>query len=1038
MYYPLHVHTAIGSIGDSILKIEEYIEKIKSFNLSSAAITNHGSLADMYTFYSKCMEENIKPIIGCEVYVANDKNIKEKGDKRYHLILIAKNNIGIKNLLHICNDAELVGMYHKPRTDLKTIKEHSEGLICLTACLAGQIPQGILRVRDAIPEEQEKVYEELLDTFNAYKEIFKEDFYLEIQPGQFEDQIFLNSMLCELAKDTNTNLIATNDVHYLNEDDVKAHDIHVKISRKQKLEDAMVYPDSCYYVMDHETIKSLFVGIPEDVVETAINNTVKVAEQCNITLDINTVHMPKFDVQNTTEDDFLEKYVLEAFYNRMEEFPNPAFYMERILHELHVLKVLGFSGYILTVQDLLEYARKEKIAIGPGRGSVCGSLIAYLCDITVVDPIKYDLLFERFLSEHRLGSIPDIDMDISSEHRQAMFDYTIKKYGYDNCAQVSAFGYRKAKAALRDIARVFDIENEIADAAAKLIPISHYDEEGNKAVDLSIADSIEIVPELKNMYKQYPDWFDMAMRLEDLPKVSSIHAAGTLVAPIKLGDSIPLRKKSSKKADDDESLNISATSLNLKDAEMAGFVKYDFLALSTLSIIQNTQEQVGFKFDFDDEAALSDPKVWALIGSKNTTTLFQIGSKTYKDRMFRLAPKTIDQLAACLALVRGPCIQSKADEKYMQIIEGTQEVELIHPFYDEATKNTNGILLYQEDLMKIAVNFGFSLEDSFVLMKAVAKKKKDKIQKFKAEFIQKAIERNVSQDVQERVWKIIEDAGLYLFNASHAVAYALLTYQTAYLKTYFPLEYMANALTNAYKRKEEIEETVQECRRLGIKFNTLDYNTSLYEFTVNKIYDNMLNIGMCAIKNFGKKASDVLIANRPYESFEDLMERIPKKDFNKRVMVPGIYAGLFNSLDTPENIHKLYSELRKEEPNYIMKVGKDSLSLQETENKVETFILSAPLLTSPVNDFVSIGFDEMRNRQSFSIKGVINRVKKIKDRNGNQIAFLSLETGDGIIDATIFSNEYCKYKKMIKKGSMYTFQARKDKENSCIVSSITA
>jgi len=564
MYIPLHVHTARASIGDSILKIKEYVVKAKEMGLTHIAVTNHGSMADMYSFYYECINNNITPIIGCEVYTANNNQEKIKGEKYNHLVLIAKNEVGLKNLLYITSDANLSGMYYKPRTDLKTIESHSEGLICLSACLGGDIPQALLKLRDLDACEKQKGYQEVQNKVLNYKRIFGKDYYLEIQPGTFADQIYVNQLLIHLSTETNVPLIVTNDIHYLNEEDAQAHDIHVKIERKMNIDDAMIYPDTCYYLMNETRLKTFFEYIDKDILNEAILNTEYVARQCSIKLEIDKLHMPKFPIpKRYTEDDYLASIALKRLALISDRLPNPAEYMDRALYELNVLKELGFSGYFLTVRDFVTYANKNDIPVGPGRGSVCGSLIAYLCNISKVDPIKYNLLFERFLSIHRKGSVPDIDLDFSSEKRTLMFDYAINKHGQERCALVSTVGLRKAKAALKDVARVFSIPLEVADQASKLIPIAYYDEEGNKATDLSITDSLKIVPELREMQKQYPEWFNMAIKLEDLPRVSSVHAAGTLVAPVNLIEHIPLRQKS-------EESSIFATSLHLGDAETAG------------------------------------------------------------------------------------------------------------------------------------------------------------------------------------------------------------------------------------------------------------------------------------------------------------------------------------------------------------------------------------------------------------------------------------------------------------------------------------
>jgi DNA polymerase-3 subunit alpha len=1025
-FIPLHAHTTKGSIGDSILKIDKYIKRAKEYGLTHLAITDHGSLSAMYDFYDQCSKENIQAIIGCEVYVARDRLAKDKDNAHYnHLVLIAKNEIGMQNLLYITTDAQLNGFYYKPRTDISVLQEHGEGIIALSGCIAGKIPELILQFQgnEYSQEETDEKVEQIKTEIETFKNIFDE-FYLEIQPGSFPDQVFVNEMLVYLADETDTQLVITNDIHYLDSDDWFAHDIHVKIAQKKKFDEPQIYPDNCYYFQNYTSIKNSFSYLQQNTVEIAINNTNKIAQSCTLQLNNKALYMPKFTVpKGYDENSWLVKITLQKLEEIQNVLSDPANYASRAKYELDVIQELGFSGYFLTVRDFVEHAKQNNIPVGPGRGSVCGSIVAFLCGITEVDAIKYNLLFERFLSAHRKGSIPDVDLDFSADKRQLMFDYAVAKHGASHCALVSTLGMRKARASLRDTARVFNIPDELADEAAKLIPQVYYDEDGEKTTDLSIEDSIKIVPRLREIAEENPDWFDMAITLEDLPRAGSIHAAGTLVSPVELMKYIPLIKPNTE--------GINATALNLSDAEKAGFVKYDFLSLATLAVIDQTEKDVGYYFDiandkYDDEA------VWDLIGSKNTTCLFQIASKTYKDRMFRLRPHSIKELAACLALVRGPCISSKADQVYMEIIEGKREVELIHPFYDRATSETNGILLYQEQVMNIAVNFGFSLEDGFKLMKAVSKKKIEKILEYETEFRRLADERNVPIEVQDKVWKIIVDAGLYCFNESHAVAYALVCYESAYLKYYYPLYYMKNALTNAYLRKEEIEETVQECRRLGIKFAPLDLNESLYEFSI--IDESTLRVGMCAIKSFGEAAAEEIITKRPFVDVEDFLERIEKAKCTKRAIIPGIFSGLFSCFDEDRRaIYEVFCDLRKEEVSEEIKLqGGQAFNINDSYDTIEELLLGVAIISNPVNNLASIGFDKLKNNSKFTIEAVIKRIKKFKDKAGNDMAFLTLETADGYIDCTLFADVYKKYKSLCKKNMQCKVSGKKDKESSCI------
>jgi len=1020
IYIPLHVHTTKGSVGDSILKIDDYIKKAKEFKLPAIAETNHGSMSDMFEFYKACKDNDIKPIIGCEVYETTDRTLKSLVNKKrpnaWHLVLLAKNKVGMENLLYITSNAQLEGYYYKPRTDIEILREHGEGIIALSACLGSKLKYLI---------NNNETDRQVIEAINEYKEIF-DDFYLEIQPGDFDEQIQYNKKLIELSSTTNTSLIVTNDVHYLNSDDWKTHDAHVKIHRKMKINEAQVYPDKCYYLQDYNTITNSLSYLPYDIVKQAIANTVKVANEIILELDITSINMPKYNTMDFSEESTLITMCHTKLKELAPTLKDPANYASRLERELKVINQLGFSGYFLIVADFVDYAQKNNIPVGPGRGSACGSLAAYLMDITKVDPVKYNLLFERFLSPHR-KSIPDIDLDFASDKRTMMFDYAVKKYGSDHCALVSTLGMRKAKASIRDAARIYDIDKDLADQAAKLIPQVFYGDEGEKTTDLSIEESISLVPSLKELSLEHPLWFETAMKLENLPKSSSIHAAGTIVSSLPLQKYIPLRKPKSD--------TILATELNLASAEMAGFVKFDFLSLATLTVIDNTLKDMNIEFDFTTNE-YDDEKVWKLIGSKNTTGLFQIASKTYKERMPRLKPKNIKELAACLALVRGPCIQSGDDKKYMDIIEGKREIELIHPFYDDVTADTKGILLYQEQIMQVAVNFGFSKEKSYDLMKAIAKKKIGKIKEFENSFYELAKIKKIPKKAVDRIWQIFLDAGLYAFNASHAVAYAFITYQSAYLKTFYPVAYMKNTLTNTYLRKEDVVGTLMECRRLGIKFLPLDISKSKWGFLQE---DNKIRIGMCAIRGFGKKAADAVIELGTFISFDNFYESINKTYFNKAVMILAIFAGMFDNFnDSRIDLLDYYMSLRKEEtPELIKLKGKDkTFKINDPEPRIEEMLLGEKIITHPVNSFEKIGFESIKTKQKFVINAVVSRVKKLRDKNGNMMAFLSLETADGTIDSVMFSHIYKDYKRFCKKNLIVKVSAIKNKEDSCIVNMI--
>ncbi len=552
LYVPLHAHSAEGSIGDSFMETKAYITKAKNMGLKSLALTDHGSLSAAYSFYFECKKQGIKPIIGCEVYETKDRNKKEVRED-YHLVLIAKDLKGFQNLLKITSNAHEEGYYYVPRTDLSYIKQHSKGLLALSGCVGGKIPQMILQNID-----QDKI----IEAIKEYQDIFQEDYYFEIQPGDFEDQRKVNTELLYYAQKLNIPIVATNDIHYLDLGDSPYHDCHVKIRRKEKIEDPMVYPDEIYYLMDEKEVYQKFIdiGLDKEASSTAIKNTEKIANKCNLNIP-EKIHMPHF-YKDKDEDIALVKLAYEklnSISNTVEDLPK---YSERLEYELSVIKQLGYSGYFLMVHDFIREAKAQDVAVGPGRGSAGGSLVSYVLGITVADPIKYDLLFERFLSPHRPG-IPDIDLDFSSQDRYKMFLYAKEKYGHDHTCLVSTINYRKARSAIDDVARIMGINYNTAEAIKKHIPNVFYSEDGDKNADIDLDFALKNIPEIKKYQKKYPLLFDIGKKLENLPAFYSKHPAGVLINKDPLWDHIPIGRP-------DEKTGLAVTSLNLDDAESAG------------------------------------------------------------------------------------------------------------------------------------------------------------------------------------------------------------------------------------------------------------------------------------------------------------------------------------------------------------------------------------------------------------------------------------------------------------------------------------
>ena len=1025
-YVPLHVHTSRNSIGDSILKLNSYIDKAKELGLDTLCITGHGSLADMYDFYFKCIDNDIKPIIGCEIYLTPDMENKTKDSETYHMILIAKDNIGLKNLINIVSVASLQGFYKKPRVDLNYIREYAEGLICTTACVSGMLPKLILK------NDEEGIKSHITEL----KDIFGGDLYFEIQVGDFLDQITINTALIELSDKYQVPLVLTNDIHYLNEEDYIVHDYHVRLGQKKTASEdgSLIYPDKCYWLMPYDRLIESMSLYDKTIVNEAINNTIKIGQECNISVEVKDLNLPEFECPDNYTP---RQYIEHLCYERLDEIQylitDPNRYIDRMHFELDTLEELGFTSYMLIMWDIYRYTREQGIMMGPGRGSVSGSVVAYLLQLVTIDPLKYDLLFERFTSVHRKGSIPDIDMDCPSQYREQLFKYVIDKYGLEHCASVSTFTMRKAKSAIRDVCRLLEIDLKTADIIAKLIPTVYYlddDSEEDKLVDLSIAEALEHVPELRDYQKIYPEMFDIAMKLEGLESSASIHAAGTLITNDPVIESMPMIRQDKE---------LQATSLELKACESVKGIKYDFLGLNTLDILIYCEQLTGVKFDMEFDPC-DDPEIWELISSNKTTGLFQIGTDTYKKRMPRLAPKTIQELAACLALVRGPCISAGTDEVYMRIQEGKDEIHLIHPYYDDATKDTNGALIFQEQLMQVCINMGMSIEESFKTMKFAAKKKFDKLKEAK-DSLYENVKGTISDEAFESIFKIIVDAGKYLFNQSHAVAYAMVGYTTAFYKCHYPKEFIASTLSHIYinggdakKRKDKLSEIFKDARRLGISFLPPDIRKSSWKFTIE---GDSIRVGLCAIASFSEAAYNEIVEkcvpfDEDIDPLEQIMDKVEKKKCGKRAMIPLILSG---ALGDRCECYNTFCTIRKEEPQSELFIhNKLTIDLYEEDREVESALLEIPYTTYPANGLQAIGIEDKPNYKPFEITAYVTRVKQHKTKTKEQMAFLTFDTGDGEIELTAFADVYKPNKKLLKKDSIIKATIKKTNKGIILMS----
>lgn len=913
MFIPLHAHSANGSLKDSVLNIGDYIKKAKDLGLTHIALTDHGSMSAVIEFYVKCKAADIIPIIGLEAYICDDMTLKDKDHRRYnHVVLLAKNQIGLRHIIEIHNKAQIDGMYYKPRIDMNAIKKiGGEGIIALSACVAGEIPQAIL-ANDAA---------KATELVREYKSVF-EDFYLELQPGIFNEQFIVNSCLLQLAKTSNTPFTVTTDIHYLNAEDYEKHNLHLKACRKDEDIDSMVYPDKCYYLMsenellDENKFKAGDKYIPKEFIQQAIRQTEVIANMCAEEFDWD-FRMPEFTkVPNKYGKDtyvYLIDICLNSLSEKLGNINDIPAYVKRMWYELEVINQLKFCDYFLIIWDLIKYAKDNNIAVGPGRGSCGGSLVAWLLGITVADPIKYGLMFERFLSINRTD-FPDIDLDFDANQRYLLQQYTAKTYGIDCCALVGTTTFRKTKNAVKDIARLLGVENRIANNICKLIP-------NGPCAPANIEEAVNTCKELKQYELEYPRLFELAAKIENLPTGEGVHAAGIVISPISLMDRIPLRVYEDK----DTNTKLYATTINKKYIEKVA-IKFDYLALDSVNIITETKLQAGIEVNLLNDNFYNDKEVWDAIGSRNTDGIFQLSSKTYKDRMPRLKPKNIKELAACLALVRSPCIMANADKLYMDICEGKAQIQKVCKEYDEIMKDTNGICIYQEQLIKLCVAFGFSSDEANDIRKACSKKILEKMKSYEVKFKELIAAKGYGQDIQNKLYQILLDSASYSFNASHATCYAILAYESAWLKVHYNSIFMANLLTNAYvnKNKDMIRNAVKSCKQNGIKFQILDINESDWKFKA--IDNNTIRVGLCAVPSLGEKAVQEIKDKKPYSSLADANERNAGNKVRRNIVVSLILSGAFCMLEKKsiQQIYEEYLTMKKVEVNYEYELSKSS------------------------------------------------------------------------------------------------------------------
>lgn len=877
----LHVHTEY-SLLDGSNKIHEYVARVKELGMNSAAVTDHGVMFGCIDFYRAAKAAGIKPILGCEVYVAPgsrfDREAGQTENRYYHLVLLAENNQGYQNLMKIVSKAFIDGFYYKPRVDLELLEEYHEGIIALSACLAGEVAKNLTR----------GFYEEAKKAALRYQEIFGEgNFFLEMQDHGIPEQQRVNQQLLRMHQETGIELVVTNDVHYTYDTDVEAHDILLCVQTGKRLqdEDRMRYEGGQYYVKSPEEMLKLFPYIPE-----ALENTQKIADRCDVEIEFGVTKLPKFDVPAPyTSWEYLNKLCYDGLKERYTE--NLDELGKRLEYELGVIRKMGYVDYFLIVWDFIRFARDHDIMVGPGRGSAAGSLVSYTLGITKLDPIKYDLLFERFLNPERV-SMPDIDVDFCFERRQEVIDYVVEKYGKDRVVQIVTFGTMAARGVIRDVGRVMDLPYAQCDSIAKMIPTE---------LNITIDKALKMNPELRTLYETdetVKKLIDMSRRLEGLPRHTSMHAAGVVISQKSVDEYVPLSRAS------DGSI---VTQFTMTTLEELGLLKMDFLGLRTLTVIQNAvklaEQNQGVKLDID-HINYEDKKVYEMLGAGKTDGVFQLESGGMTSFMKELKPESLEDVIAGISLYRpGPM------DFIPQYIKGKNNADSITydcPELEPILKPTYGCIVYQEQVMQIVRSLGgYTLGRSDLLRRAMSKKKAAVMEKERQNFVYGnaeegvpgCVNRGIPEQIANKIYDEMIDFAKYAFNKSHAAAYALVAYQTAYLKYYFPVEFMAALMTSVIDNPSKVAEYILSSRKMGIAIFPPDINRGYSSFSVD---GTSIRYGLSAIKGVGKPVIAAIVAEREerglFKNLRDFIERMSGREVNKKTIENLIKAGAMDEL----------------------------------------------------------------------------------------------------------------------------------------------
>ena len=1029
----LHVHTEY-SLLDGSNKIKEYVARVKELGMDSAAITDHGVMYGVIDFYREAKAAGINPILGCEVYVAPnsrfDREVGSDEDRYYHLVLLAENNQGYANLMKIVSLGFVEGFYYRPRVDKELLRQYHEGIIALSACLAGEVPRYLTR----------GLYEEARQTALEYQEIFgKDNYFLELQDHGIPDQRLVNQQLLRMSEELHIPLVATNDVHYTYEDDVAAHDILLCIQTGKKLtdENRMRYEGGQYFVKSPEQMAELFPYALQ-----ALENTHKIAKRCHVEIEFGVTKLPRFDVPSPyTSWEYLNKLCYEGlderYGDRAEELKS------RLKYELDTIQKMGYVDYFLIVWDFIRYARDHGIPVGPGRGSAAGSIVSYTLGITQLDPIRYNLLFERFLNPERV-SMPDIDVDFCFERRQEVIDYVVRKYGKDCVAQIVTFGTMAARGVIRDVGRVMDLPYALCDSIAKMIP---------QELNITIDKALEMNHELKTLYdtdEKIKELINMSRRLEGLPRHTSMHAAGVVISQKEVDEYVPL----SRAAD-----GTIVTQFTMTTLEELGLLKMDFLGLRTLTVIDNAVRLVAkdtgrkldmLKIDYNDRAVLDS------IGTGKTEGVFQLESGGMKNFMKELKPQSLEDIIAGISLYRpGPM------DFIPQYIRGKNNPETITydcPQLQPILEPTYGCIVYQEQVMQIVRDLGgYTLGRSDLVRRAMSKKKAAVMAKERQNFVYGnkeegvpgCIANGIDEKTANKIYDDMTDFAKYAFNKSHAAAYALVAYQTAYLKYYYPVEFMAALMTSVIDNPPKVAEYILTCRQMGIRILPPDINVGEAGFTVD---GKNIRYGLSAIKSIGRPVIDAVVEERTlggsYRSLKDFIERLTGKETNKRTIENFIKSGAFDGLGgTRKQFMMIYADImdriahekkssmtgqmslfdlmgeedKREYEIQLPKVGeydkeqllafeKEVLGIYVSGHPLEKYeALWKHVITNVTSDFAldeETGHSKVMDGNRAVIGGILTDKRVKYTKTNKTMAYLTVEDLVGTVEVVVFPKDY--------------------------------